>query len=290
MEKLLHWSIANAQGDSEAVARAGQPDPKLLEQLFGGGPDEPTLMKHAMAVISNPEATLENKLTTFDNFEMLIENLDNANNIENLKLWEPLIAVLDSTESELRAFALSVTGTAVQNNEKSQNNFAKYDGSLAKVMQIAGNAQEDAQVRIKAFYTLSSLMRHNKEIYKQFYELDGLKLIAPVLNDANANEKLKLRVMALLSTIMTVADVKDAKFLSLLRDDNIISSTLSFLQPESNLYLIDRVLNFLAQLIDIGFEFSASELEQLKAGVHNIKPVEDRLNEDDYKTVQYVFK
>lgn len=290
MEKLLHWSIANAQGDSEAVARAGQPDPKLLEQLFGGGPDEPTLMKHAMAVISNPEATLENKLTAFDNFEMLIENLDNANNIENLKLWEPLIAVLDSTESELRAFALSVTGTAVQNNEKSQNNFAKYDGSLAKVMQIAGNAQEDAQVRIKAFYTLSSLIRHNKEIYKQFYELDGLKLIAPVLNDANANEKLKLRVMALLSTIMTVADVKDAKFLSLLRDDNIISSTLSFLQPESNLYLIDRVLNFLAQLIDIGFEFSASELEQLKAGVHNIKPVEDRLNEDDYKTVQYVFK
>ncbi len=290
MEKLLHWSIANAQGDSEAVARAGQPDPKLLEQLFGGGPDEPTLMKHAMAVISNPEATLENKLTAFDNFEMLIENLDNANNIENLKLWEPLIAVLDSPESELRAFALSVTGTAVQNNEKSQNNFAKYDGSLAKVMQIAGNAQEDAQVRIKAFYTLSSLMRHNKEIYKQFYELDGLKLIAPVLNDANANEKLKLRVMALLSTIMTVADVKDAKFLSLLRDDNIISSTLSFLQPESNLYLIDRVLNFLAQLIDIGFEFSASELEQLKAGVHNIKPVEDRLNEDDYKTVQYVFK
>lgn len=289
MEKLLHWSIANAQGDSEAVARAGQPDPKLLEQLFGGGPDEPTLMKHAMAVISNPEATLENKLTAFDNFEMLIENLDNANNIENLKLWEPLIAVLDSPESELRAFALSVTGTAVQNNEKSQNNFAKYDGSLAKVMQIAGNAQEDAQVRIKAFYTLSSLMRHNKEIYKQFYELDGLKLIAPVLNDANANEKLKLRVMALLSTIMTVADVKDAKFLSLLRDDNIISSTLSFLQPESNLYLIDRVLNFLAQLIDIGFEFSASELEQLKAGVHNIKPVEDRLNEDDYKTVQYVF-
>lgn len=290
MEKLLHWSIANAQGDSEAVARAGQPDPKLLEQLFGGGPDEPTLMKHAMAVISNPEATLENKLTAFDNFEMLIENLDNANNIENLKLWEPLIAVLDNPESELRAFALSVTGTAVQNNEKSQNNFAKYDGSLAKVMQIAGNAQEDAQVRIKAFYTLSSLMRHNKEIYKQFYELDGLKLIAPVLNDANANEKLKLRVMALLSTIMTVADVKDAKFLSLLRDDNIISSTLSFLQPESNLYLIDRVLNFLAQLIDIGFEFSASELEQLKAGVHNIKPVEDRLNEDDYKTVQYVFK
>ena len=290
MEKLLHWSIANAQGDSEAVARAGQPDPKLLEQLFGGGPDEPTLMKHAMAVISNPEATLENKLTAFDNFEMLIENLDNANNIENLKLWEPLIAVLDSPESELRAFALSVTGTAVQNNEKSQNNFAKYDGSLAKVMQIAGNAQEDAQVRIKAFYTLSSLMRHNKEIYKQFYELDGLKLIAPVLNDANANEKLKLRVMALLSTIMTVADVKDAKFLSLLRYDNIISSTLSFLQPESNLYLIDRVLNFLAQLIDIGFEFSASELEQLKAGVHNIKPVEDRLNEDDYKTVQYVFK
>ena len=287
MEKLLHWSIANAQGDDEAKARAGQPDPKLLEQLFGGGPDEPTLMKHAMAVISNPEATLENKLVAFDNFEMLIENLDNANNIENMKLWEPLITVLDDPEPELRAFALSVTGTAVQNNDQSQNNFAKYDGALAKVIKLASGRAEDAQVRTKAFYTLSNLIRHNKLIYDQFNQLNGLQIIAPVLKDANASEKLKLRAMALLSTVLTVADM-NADFFALLRAYNIIETTLEFLHPECNLYLIDRVLNFFSQLINVGFEFSATELEKLKVGVKNIEPVEAQLNEDDYKTVQYV--
>lgn len=48
----------------------------------------------------NPEVDLETKLVAFDNFEMLIENLDNANNIENLKLWEPLLDVLVQTKDE----------------------------------------------------------------------------------------------------------------------------------------------------------------------------------------------
>ncbi|CDO94697.1 unnamed protein product [Kluyveromyces dobzhanskii CBS 2104] len=289
MEKLLHWSIANAEGDKEAISRAGQPDPKVLQQLFGGGPDEPALMKHAMIVISNPEADLENKLVAFDNFEMLIENLDNANNIENMKLWEPLIAILDDPEPQLRAFALSVIGTAVQNNEQSQNNFAKYDGALGKVVKIAGNSSEDINVRTKAFYTLSNLLRHNAGIYQQFNQLNGLQLIAPVLKYADANEKLKLRTMALLSTVLTVANM-NAEFFALLRADNIIESTLEFLDPECNLYLIDRVLNFFSQLINGGFEFSEAELEKLKTGVKNIEAVEAQLNEDDYKTVKYVSK
>ena len=246
-------------------------------------------MKHAMVVIKNPEADLENKLVAFDNFEMLIENLDNANNIENLKLWEPLISVLDDPEPQLRASSLSVIGTAVQNNGKSQESFIKYDGGLEKVIKLAGNSSEDLQVRIKAFYTLSNLLRHNQDIYQQFDKLHGLELISPVLEDDSANGKLKLRVMALLSTVLTAADVTP-EFFQLLRKDNIIEITLDYLHPESNLYLIDRVLNFLSQLINVGFKFSSSEMEKLKIGVKRIEALEDQLNEDDYKIVQYVSK
>lgn len=289
MEKLLHWSIANSQGDSEAISRAGQPDPELLKQLFGGGVDEPTLMKHAMAVIINPEADLENKLTALDNFEMLIENLDNANNIENLKLWEPLISALGDKEAEVRANVLSIIGTAVQNNEKSQENFIKHQGALEGVLKLAGDVSEALQVRTKAFYTLSNLVRHNVEIYNEFDKLNGLKIISPVLKDETGNEKLKLRAMALLAASLTAAQLNE-QFFKVLRMDNIIQCTLEFLNPKCNIYLIDRVLNFLSQLVEVGIQFLPEELEKLKVGVEQIAEVEDRLNEDDYKTVKYVSK
>ncbi|KAK7680728.1 hsp70 nucleotide exchange factor fes1 [Cerrena zonata] len=128
MEKLLQWSIAQQTGDKESAEKIGQPDPKLLEQLFGGGgPDEPALMKQSIMVVENPEATLENKQIAFDNFEMLIENLDNANNIENLKLWTSIINQLSpEVDDSLKIYAASIIGTAVQNNPNSQEDFLKY--------------------------------------------------------------------------------------------------------------------------------------------------------------------
>lgn len=287
MEKLLHWSIANANGDKEAIEKAGQPDPKLLQQLFGGGPDEPALMKQAILVITNPEAELENKLIAFDNFEMLIENLDNANNIENLKLWEPLISVLKSDEEELRAFALSVIGTAVQNNTKSQENFLKYEDGLPGVIEIAGNTKEVPAVRTKAFYALSNLIRHNSDVYEKFVSLGGLEIIPPVLGDETSNDKLKMRVLALLAAVLTAVEF-NASFVEVLRKDGIIESTLDFLVPDGGLYVIDRVLNFLSQLISFGFKFNEQEMSKLRQGYENIENLKDRLNEDDYQTVRQV--
>jgi hsp70-interacting protein len=63
---------------------------------------------------------LEDRITAFDNFEQLIENLDNANNLEALNLWIPLIEQLENKEVELRRFAAWCIGTAVQNNIKTQ--------------------------------------------------------------------------------------------------------------------------------------------------------------------------
>lgn len=77
-------------------------------------------MKGAMAAIKSSEVDLENKLIAFDNFEQMVENIDNANNIEALKLWDPLLKELENEEGELRAMAAWCIGTAVQNNEKAQ--------------------------------------------------------------------------------------------------------------------------------------------------------------------------
>lgn len=288
MEKLLHWSIVNAQDDKEAIAKAGQPDPKLLQQLFGGGgPDDPTLMNEAMAVVGNPEADLESKLIAMDNFEMLIENLDNANNIENLKLWDPLLKVLSDDDGSLRASALSIVGTAAQNNAPTQNSFLKHDSGLRKIIQLAGNENEPLNVRAKAFYALSNLVKNHSGLANEFLNLNGLDLIAPVLNGSQSVDKLKTRAISLLNAFLTSVEIKQ-DLMETLRKDGVVKATISSLRSDADVNIVDRILNFLSQVISAGIKFNDQELQELNKGMKEIDGLKDRLNKEDFLKVRYV--
>ena len=50
----------------------------------------------------------------------MIELIDNANNMTVLKMWEPLLSLLQSKEDGIVAHACWIIGTAVQNNLKAQ--------------------------------------------------------------------------------------------------------------------------------------------------------------------------
>ena len=126
LNTLLKWSIENsdlpkpADGEQQQHQQPrSQLNPELLAQLMGG-PSDADRMKDAMGAIYSPEVDLENKLIAWDNFEQMVENLDNANNMEVLGLWMPLIGKLDDEEAEVRTMALWCLGTAVQNNIKCQ--------------------------------------------------------------------------------------------------------------------------------------------------------------------------
>lgn len=122
LNQILKWSIENSDA-SRNTNTEGQPrtqlDPELLAQLMGG-PSDADRMNDAMAAVYSDDVDLENKLIAWDNFEQLVENLDNANNIENLGLWMPLVGKLDDAEAEVRTMCLWCIGTAVQNNIKCQ--------------------------------------------------------------------------------------------------------------------------------------------------------------------------
>ena len=133
LNSLLKWSIQNSNTDGQSNANANTPTdqtasrgltPEMLSSLFGG-PSEADLMKAAMEVLvaddDSGDVSLDDKLVAFDNFEQLIESLDNANNMESLGLWTPLVQLLDHEEADMRRMAAWCVGTAVQNNEKSQD-------------------------------------------------------------------------------------------------------------------------------------------------------------------------
>ncbi|KAF1810968.1 putative Hsp70 nucleotide exchange factor [Eremomyces bilateralis CBS 781.70] len=160
MNELLQWSIQNSDAgrdpsQSQHATRGLSAD--ALAQLFGG-PSDADRMRDAMVAVVSPDVDLENKLIAFDNFEQLVENIDNANNIEPLGLWGPLIKQLENEEKELRRMAAWCAGTAVQNNPKAQERLLAAGGVPILVNLVVNDA--DQGVRKKAILALSSVIRN----------------------------------------------------------------------------------------------------------------------------------
>ncbi|KAL8952579.1 MAG: hypothetical protein Q9222_001533 [Ikaeria aurantiellina] len=167
MNQLLKWSIENSDStrndpvaatDPKAERSSGQGLTYETVKSLMGGPSDAELMKQSMAAIQSAEVSLENKVIAFDNFEQLIEIVDNANNMETLGLWSPLVAELNGSEAELRRMAAWCIGTAVQNNIKSQERFVAVR-AIPRLTRLALEDQNEL-VRRKAIYALSSGIRN----------------------------------------------------------------------------------------------------------------------------------
>jgi hsp70-interacting protein len=145
--ELLKWGIENSEASRNDPNAPKSPntqlDPQTLQEILSGmsGPSDAEIMKGKMQVITHPDCTLEQKLIAFEDFEMLIQGIDNANNIESLKLWAPLIEQLENEEADLRKYAAWCAGTAVENNVKAQERVSclppqKYPVSLTDSPQL----------------------------------------------------------------------------------------------------------------------------------------------------------
>lgn len=143
---------------TSTAATQSQLNPEILAALLGG-PSDADLMRESMAAITSDAVPLDEKLVAFDNFEQLIESLDNANNMPQLGLWAPLLAQLAAAEPDLRRYAAWCVGTAVQNNERSQERLLAA-GGLPGLVRLATDPAEDTAVRRKAVYALSSACRN----------------------------------------------------------------------------------------------------------------------------------
>ncbi|KIV91038.1 hypothetical protein PV10_05625 [Exophiala mesophila] len=162
LNQLLQWSIENSDAGRTSDQPAREPKGLSADALRAlmGGPSDADLMREAMSIIvsTDPEVTHESKMTAFDNFEQLIENLDNANNMEPLGLWTPMVSQLESEVADYRRMAAWCLGTAVQNNDKAQERLLAVNG-VNKIVTVALE-DSDTTVRRKAIYALSSSVRN----------------------------------------------------------------------------------------------------------------------------------
>ncbi|KAK9470563.1 armadillo-type protein [Dipodascopsis tothii] len=284
MDKLLKWSIENSQNgvaSGNTESRQAAPDPEVLAQLFGA-PDDSTLMKEAMVVIENPEATEEAKVIAFDNLEMLVENMDNANNLENMKLWTPLLKQLKSSSSELRKMACWVIGTAVQNNPKAQASLIAYRSAIPDLLQIAAD-DSSSEVKLKAIYALSSVVRNHQPSYESFKDSDGWDILITIIRqnahssvDASANA-VRARSIHLLGSVMSTEPLSEK--IELLRNLSAMPSLMHVLNADDSYAAIERVIQILLTIAKSDSGLTSDEKAEIKQGIERAK--RDGLLEED---------
>lgn len=306
MEKLLQWSTAQQSQDPELRAKAPAPDPKLLAQVLGAdtGKDDTTLMKEDISVLvcNDPQISVDDKLTALEDFEILVQNLDNANNISPLGIW-PEIAKLYTYEGEeqdeFRGLGALITGTAVQNNDKAQRDFLKSVGMEGMQRLLDLTSKENGfNVRARALYAISSLVAHNGLLYGLFVKTNGWKRLEGILSEDFCNDKkdnkVLLRSLSLLKCLLYDEITQENEAVKTSKEDRFseakscgaFMTIIKKLSPDSHVEVNERIVNTLSYATLNKYTFSPEEISAMKEGLNKLSSAKITVDKDDLATLQ----
>ncbi|KAJ1905824.1 hsp70 nucleotide exchange factor fes1 [Tieghemiomyces parasiticus] len=242
MERLLQWAILNSATEGEdapnrpsttPAAPRRDLDPAVIDHILGK--DDSVRMREAFATIQDPTIDLDTKESAFEDLELLVGQIDNANNLVPLGLWESLLTLLRDPEPVIRSNAAWICGTAIQNNPTGQAHFQQIDG-LASIMpllqdaasqlaQFPGTAAESTsatedqrareitEVQSKALFCISAYIRQFSPGLQDFIGRHGLTRLQAALRD-NPNGpgayKLRRRIYFLLFSLAQVPEYQPA--------------------------------------------------------------------------------
>lgn len=251
MEKLLHWSIEAAKDPS----KAGNPDPKLLHQLFSGYDESAAMRANLQNAVESKD--LDSRIESLEVFEELVENVDNANEIGNL--WAPLIYLVNDPEPKVAELALSAIAYAVQNNDKSQKDLLNTNGGLQVIFEKAKHT-DNVGIKSKALFALSAEIGHYPEAYDEFKKLGGLQFLAEYVKTINTEgkplNKAETRVFSLLYAIINLEPKRDTPVE--LEEAGILEE-LRNLEPTLDTVAKDRLkLSVIDLLADYEYPFNTS--------------------------------
>ncbi|GAA5803239.1 hypothetical protein HPULCUR_008716 [Helicostylum pulchrum] len=268
MEKLLHWAVNNTdqnalaeQADAirrgEAKPDPSRYDPKVLEAILGK--DDATRMKEAVACISDPEDTVKNKEIALDNLELLIEGIDNAMNIENMKLWPAIIAELQSEHPTVRKGCAWVCGTACQNNPKAQKAFLSHDG-LKPLLSLL--TDEDQAVRNKALYAVSGFLKHFEEGVEAFKTLNGFEALHDILKCPTTDPAMLRKIVFLYNSLVFDDEELSKKLAQNGTLDDLVRVLVKYTKEEDDEDMVEKALRTIHSLIVKSETPISAELKQ----------------------------
>ncbi|KAG8677924.1 hsp70 nucleotide exchange factor fes1, partial [Ceratobasidium sp. 395] len=208
MESILKWSIENTPEDAPrtvpSAERMKELDPAIIDMILGKS--DAVVMKEKLAFALDEAREEDERVEALDDFEMLVEQIDNANStlpvfgsfvnidaridLENLKMWEPLLGLMRSPVIGVQRHAIWIMGTAVQNNSTAQAALLKRD-PIPHLLSLLTSGDCAGSTRSKVLYCLSGALKHNAEAVRQLDKAGGWEALKAALQDPDITVRRK---------------------------------------------------------------------------------------------------
>ncbi|KAF9173476.1 hsp70 nucleotide exchange factor fes1 [Mortierella sp. AD010] len=197
LNELLKWSIINQATESEDASAEGASkkpmeklDPELIDAILGKS--ESQMMLEALTVIKNPQASIDEKELAWEDFEMLIEQIDNASMIE----------LLSDPETYVRAKAIYALSGAIKHFEPALEEFKNMDGYKTLITLL--KTETDIPLLRKTVFLINTLLIQDPASSKQLAELELVHTLHAVLTQHIDDEDLTEKSLVTLRTFLDV--------------------------------------------------------------------------------------
>ncbi|KAK3723844.1 hypothetical protein QZH41_019531 [Actinostola sp. cb2023] len=153
-----------------------------------------------VTVLNRSSSSLHEKEHALNELEYYLHQTDNAVDFNTIGGLEIIIKLLNSTEERLVIKAAYVLGSAAQNNLPVQKAAQNY-GALPLLLRLL-SLHNSMEVRRKALYGLSSILRLYSSTQQEFLKLNGLELFQRMFNEPGT-DILRVKAITLMTDILT---------------------------------------------------------------------------------------
>ncbi|KAG2117729.1 armadillo-type protein [Suillus clintonianus] len=292
MQSLLRWGVENSSPGDPPPRPINNLDPGIIDHILGK-PDA-QLMKEALKIGVDETQAEDDRLQALDDLEMLVQNIDNANDLKKLGMWEPLHGLLtaSSTTDALKMQTLWIIGTALQNNPAAQLAYLELE-PLPALIRSLSPSYNSAETRSRAVYALSGLLKLNAAAVQQMSVVGGWSALRASLEDSeirvrrktafllnalllpNSDDKVNLQSNMSLPSSAN-APVHANSHASMLSDPSSVSTygiTLSAIQneqTEEGSSLLDALVSALIEPVPFGPDGEKDKDEEFQENVIRI--------------------
>ncbi|KAH9813587.1 armadillo-type protein [Melampsora americana] len=216
LNDLLHWAVENTNtnpsttsiaphsneneststsNSNTSIIRSNQEtnkklDTKFLDQILGRS--DSIQIQEYIEIFENSSLELDQRIQAGEGLEDLVQDLDNANDLEVLGVWPKLIKLLEEPNDLIQFHTCWIIGTSVQNNPKSQSSFLKYD-PIPLILNILNHSSNE-ETQAKALYCLSSTLKHapsSTNAFTSFLSSSGFEALNTTLKGPSMNLRRK---------------------------------------------------------------------------------------------------
>lgn len=234
-EAILRFCVQNTKSEdapeNSSAFRELSPERKqFLAEVLGSLNKDPVKQMLELIKIIQEEDTddnIESKETALADLQMLCEDIDNATDFYKIGGYSLLLALLRSSNPDMRWNAAELVATLVQNNPHCQKAVVDTPELLTLLYKALDEDEVDL-VKVKALYAISCLSRDFPPAQAEFVKHDGFTLLLRAMQ--SDEEKLQIKAAFFFAALLT----ENPTFKDVLCDMGLVDQLVSLLsRPHS---------------------------------------------------------